>query len=290
MGYGFGCAIFTNLPHQMSKNHFFFSACDPVDVGTRFQIVAGALQQISAGHASVWGHYVNVYCLLNTFADSDNIGSTWTLVSGLKVSHISSGKNIVWGSNPSHVVYYRTGINESNPCGSGWKVDADNTIRAASLSVSSRNNRAWLITPNDEIFRRIGVTVTNPVGIGWTQVAGSLVTVTVGDAGVWGIDSLGDIMYRMGTSINDGGDEEGYGWKKVSGSLTTISSGNAIVWGTDSENQVYYRAGICYGNPTGNSWGVLQGSVLKQISVDTLNNAVWGVQANEMGYKIYKRM
>ena len=195
---------------------------------------------------------------------------------------MSSGASIVWGRNSGGSTYYRMGFSDAKPCG-------DNTwtsigFTSAQISVSSTNNRVWIVKGNGDLYRRTNVTETNALGDDWELVQGVaegiVKQVSVGESGVWAVTDANQLYYRVGTSIYDGNDETGSEWKHVSDDVANVSSGYGVVWGINSAQQVLFREGVSLDNVTGSNWVTVEGS-LKQISVDTVNNAVWGVTSNK---------
>ena len=128
----------------------------------------------------------------------------------------------------------------------------------------------------DNIYLRRGVSTSKPGGTSWQRIPGKLSEISVGDAGVWGVNRGGAIYYRTGTGKNNGNKKRGSAWKRVSGSLKTISSGKGFVYGTNRNNDIFVRLGISRKNPTGTHWKKLPGKLM-EISVDSRTNTVWGV-------------
>ncbi|KAK7104518.1 hypothetical protein V1264_019220 [Littorina saxatilis] len=87
------------------------------------------------------------------------------------------------------------------------------------------------------------VLVTEVTGrVRWTMQEGALVSMSVGRAGVWGVNRDDKIYYRedtYGEPMNEGAD-----WNLVDGSLVQLDVGNKIVWGVNTDDRVYYRSGI----------------------------------------------
>ncbi len=191
---------------------------------------------------------------------------------------MSSGASIVWGRNSGGSTYYRMGFSYTKPCG-------DNTwtsigFSSAHIGVSSASNRAWIVQENGDLYYRTNVTEINALGDGWEQVEsvseGLTKHVSVGESGVWAVNDANQLYYRVNTSMYDGYNETGSEWKHVSDDVTYVSSGYGVVWGINSAQQVLFREGVSLDNVIGNKWVTVEGS-LKQISVDTFSNAVWGV-------------
>ena len=152
--------------------------------------------------------------------------------------------------------------------------------------MSSVDNRAWLVKANGDVYYRTNTSLSNPVGTEWLYVPGlRLKFITVGESGVWGLTEDGHVYYRRNTSRLDGYDQSGSDWVQVSGVLSSLASGNGIVWATTIIHSIYIRIGICFETPSGTSWVKMNG-MLSQLSIDSVNNAVWGTQSHG---NIYKR-
>eukprot|EP00058_Branchiostoma_floridae_P012052 XP_002597540.1 hypothetical protein BRAFLDRAFT_78909 [Branchiostoma floridae] len=117
----------------------------------------------------------------------------------------------------------------------------------------------------------------------WQQVEGGLKFVSVGQSGVWGVNSNDRILYRTGTYDNEA--SPGSGWVYIDGRLKQISSGNNIVWGVNSNDDIYMRSGISSSLPQGINWSHITGK-LKQVHVSSTSNQVWGVDS---GDNIFRR-
>ncbi|XP_071804529.1 uncharacterized protein [Asterias amurensis] len=116
----------------------------------------------------------------------------------------------------------------------------------------------------------------------WSGLEGSLKHVSVGLAGVWGVNCKDQIYYREDTY-----EEEvlGRDWVEVEGKLVQVDVGDDVVWGVNSCQNIYYREGILGRNPTGNDWVLVEGS-LKHVSVSQ-HGHVWGVNKHD---DIYHRI
>ncbi len=215
--------------------------------------------------------------------NSHNIGDSWYHMNCIRcrAQAISSGLSVVWMIAFKQTLY----LTDANNLRNDWQ---STNFEYVQISVSGVDNKVWAVKAGGRIFRRTGVTDSVPAGRWWEQVPGSLTQVSVGLAGVWGVDEQHKIYYRNETGQYDGQQEVGSNWLSVPGNLSYVSSGNGVVWGAqtlDSGYRILIRQGICTGAPTGTHWTQVDGD-LKQISVDTSNNAVWGVDSSD---KIFKR-
>ena len=121
----------------------------------------------------------------------------WVKVPG-KLKDISVGVNAVWGANKLNDIYMKTEK-------SGWKRITGKLMQVRvviiclqiqtlvlQVSVSGSNDSVvWGVAPNKKIYRWTGSK--------WENVAGGLVMVSCGDAGVWGVWTDNSIFYRRGT-------------------------------------------------------------------------------------------
>ncbi|XP_071804849.1 uncharacterized protein [Asterias amurensis] len=125
---------------------------------------------------------------------------------------------------------------------------------------------------NQEVHKRDSETQ-----ISWQQIGGALKHVSIGQAGVWGVNSGDYIYYRVSTY----GDEANRGstWVNIGGRLKQIDVGQDVAWGVNSNDNIYYRAGISNASPTGTSWVQVAGA-LKHVSVSQKGH-VWGVNSND---------
>ncbi|XP_071804442.1 perivitellin-2 31 kDa subunit-like [Asterias amurensis] len=106
-----------------------------------------------------------------------------------------------------------------------------------------------------------------------SQVAGSLKHVSIGEAGVWGVDSQDNIHYRAWC---------GCSWTLIAdGKLKQVDVGKNVVWGVSSRDLIYYRK-VSSSNPSLTYWINVDG-LLKHVSVSQKGH-VWGVNVHNMIY------
>ena len=131
---------------------------------------------------------------------------------------------------------------------------------------------------DDDIFKRTGISDQNKLGNDWQHIEGKLKCVSVGQGGVWGVNSNDDIYYRTGTFNNQR--SEGSGWTNVPGKLKQLSVGVKTVWGVSSDDDIYARTGTSGSSPTGTDWSHKTGK-LSFLSVSTFNDdTVWGCNSS----------
>ena len=125
----------------------------------------------------------------------------------------------------------------------------------------------WGVDPDDNVFtRRNG---------NWKKIPGKLIHVSVGEAGVWGVNRGNQIFFRNNINPRN---PNGRSWRRVPGGLKQIDSGpNSIVCGVNKADDIYCRIGITAAIPYGRSWVRVPGK-LKYISCGVLGH--WGVNKN----------
>jgi len=206
----------------------------------KWEKVPGGLTRISKGNSGVWG--VNKDD--DIFKLNDD-GSSWTRISGQLVQ-VSSGAS-VWGVNRGGNIYKYNG--------NGWLQISGQLVNVA----VSNKGRVWGVNSGGNIYRWTGSNWQNVPGIP------SAKQVSVGESGVWVVNSSDEIFYRTGTvgDINT----DGSGWTKVAGALKWISSGKGTVVGVNGGDSIYYRKAVSSSNPTGTRWEKVSGKLM-QIDVD----------------------
>jgi len=211
-----------------------------------WQRVPGSFVNVEAGKFGVWA--VNgpgkVF-----FRDLKR--KSWVIVPGL-LKQVSVGGQ-VWGVNKANNIFMRTSFRGY------WK-----RVAGALNHVSvSNSNRVWGVNKHDQVFRRANHR--------WERVQGALKQISVGEAGVWGVNDANDIYYRQGTFGDK--DTAGSDWVKLPGKFKWISSGNRV-FGVSPKNEVFERVGRSAQYPIGSCWKKLGGS-LSQVDVGI--HRQWGV-------------
>ena len=137
----------------------------------------------------------------------------------------------------------RVQISSQCPAGKSWAtVDGE----YKSLSVSSRGH-VWAVDLTDRVWWRKGAKTESPTGSGWKCIAGSLSKVSVGPAGVWGLDTKNGVMFRDGTQ-DDPDDTDGSGWSSVDGKFISLAVGQGVVWALGANRDFFYRSGTQHGH------------------------------------------
>ena len=109
-----------------------------------------------------------------------------------------------------------------------------------SLSVSGKGH-VWAVDVTDRIWWRKGSKKESATGSGWKCIAGTLSKVCAGPAGVWGLDTKNQVMFRDGTQ-EDPDDTDGTGWTLVDGKFIAIAVGDGVVWGLGANRDFFYRS------------------------------------------------
>ncbi|KAL8609540.1 hypothetical protein ACOMHN_000596 [Nucella lapillus] len=109
----------------------------------------------------------------------------------------------------------------------------------------------------------------------WQPVDGIFRQVSVNLAGVWALNTSGDVFYRVGTFENY--QSPGTRWWQVEGKLANISVGWNVVWVVDAQGGVWYRDGIDIDHVVGTKWvQVPTLGPFKQVSVGRMGQ-VWAI-------------
>ncbi|KAI8520941.1 hypothetical protein Bbelb_006950, partial [Branchiostoma belcheri] len=278
---------------------------EPTSADLVWTSVEGLLKFVSVGSSGVWGvnRNDNVFYREGSLENTAFSGSDWLLINdGVTLTQISSGHN-VWGVSASGNIYIRQGVTSTNPTGTAWLQVAGGLKQ---LDVSSTANQVWGVNAANFVYRRAGITTEQPAGTNWEQQQGLMKYVSVGAAGVWGVDSNNDIFYRTGTFGNEA--SSGSGWEQVQGNLKQVSSGDNIVWGVNVNDDVFVRDEVLDPNmtledqdlmafhyllvgyalsrispstPTGTAWRQIPGQSLTQVEAGLSGEEAWGVDSDD---------
>ena len=94
-----------------------------------------------------------------TGSTGNNVGKSWTRISG-GLKQIDSGPyGVVYGVNKNNDIFCRTGISNYNPKGTGWQ-----HIGGKLKYISCGDVGCWGVNAKDQIFFRKGVSPTRPTG------------------------------------------------------------------------------------------------------------------------------
>jgi len=171
------------------------------------------------------------------------------------MKQISVGSREIWGVNKANEIYKLVPK-------SRWR-----RITGFLKHVSvSDNHRVWGVNKDNAIYRRARAKQI------WIKIDGVLKQISVGRAGVWGVNPNGDVFYRQGTFGDK--DVSGTDWVRVPGKLLKWISSGRRVFGVTSKNEIYERTGLSDQYPTGQCWMKRAGS-LSQISVGP--QKLWGI-------------
>ena len=121
---------------------------------------------------------------------------------------------------------------------------------------------------------------TSLTSVPWCILTGKLMSLSHGEAGVWGVNTANSIYYRSNTfGISN---SQGCGWNSVGGKLKQLDVGHNVVWGVSADLKVWYRDGISSTSTAGTRWVFVLG-VLKYVSVGDRNH-VWGISISNRIY------
>ncbi|XP_019639146.1 PREDICTED: uncharacterized protein LOC109481108 [Branchiostoma belcheri] len=119
---------------------------------------------------------------------------------------------------------------EKTPRGYNWIHEID--------QIHSGKNVLWVIGTQDSYI--YGDTIVRKVKYDWESIDGCKRSISVGRAGVWAVDSSGEVYHRAGTFLNE--TSRGEGWVRVPGvALQQVDVGDGIVWGVDFDNRVFAK-------------------------------------------------
>ena len=88
---------------------------------------------------------------------------------GGTLKQISVGDGKVMGVNRHDEIYYRTGIDQSNPEGTGWK-----RIDGYLKYITVGDGKIMGVNGHNHIYYRVGISDANPEGTSWKRIAGYL--------------------------------------------------------------------------------------------------------------------
>ncbi|KAI8490969.1 hypothetical protein Bbelb_313880 [Branchiostoma belcheri] len=157
---------------------------------------------------------------------------------GHDIDWIHSGKDFLWviGSFPkfSHgFTIVRKGIDSKTPEGKSWQVVGATNMKE--ISVSSRTGQLWAVELSDKVWRSPFYCEIS-VKSDWEAMTGCAVSVSVGRAGVWIVNTEGEVYHRVGTFFNE--TSRGEAWLHVPGiTLQQVAVGDGVVWGVDSSHR-----------------------------------------------------
>ena len=133
----------------------------------------------------------------------------------------------------------------------GWK-----QVGGKLSQIDTSGFDVWGVNTNYDAF---SLTFTEVAGVQTTgswavrTTAPRLKRVSMGTAGVWGVDNSDKIYYRLGDS-----------WINYNGLLKDISVGKSEIWGVNSANQIFRKVGSA-------NWARISGSL---IQVNEVNYAL----------------
>lgn len=150
-------------------------------------MIGKPLKQLDAGIAGTqWGVDFddNVYSILN---------GNQRKVSG-KLIHVSSGESGVWGVGRDKYVYFRKGVTARRKTGSMWTRVGEGFKQVDSGPFGI----VCAVNDRDQIFCRGKITSNLRAGVNWIRVPGSLIYISCGLYGHWGVGKDDNVFFRYG--------------------------------------------------------------------------------------------
>lgn len=184
---------------------------------------------------------------------------------------LEQSSSLLWGTAGTSV-YFRLGINNNNPMGSGWTKVNGQILQIA----CSEDGDVWGLKQDGTVAFRKEVSRDNIIGFDWEDVdSKDVAQIAVG----------ADIVLAQGkdNSLNarDGiteGNRKGTAWRQIdqAGSIKHIAiSETGRIWAVNNGNQVVIRTGITPDAPLGTAWQVIEGLPEQASKVAVGANSVW---------------
>ena len=112
------------------------------------------------------------------------------------------------------------------------------------------------VTESHEIYYRTGISNTNYVGKEWVKIDGSLMHVSCGASGCWGVDSAEHVYYIDGIFVQSCA---GASLVAVDGKMNQVEVGVfADVYAINKHGNLYLRFGVTATNVFGTEWKLLR--------------------------------
>ena len=181
---------------------------------------------------------------------------TWERVGNQQFKSISVGERGVWGVKFEGSLRYRQGVTKWNPQGTMW-LDIDGLD--FNKVVIGPFNRIIAIRNGNRLVSRTGTSVDFPIGTGWMETGKSVMDASIGEYGLWVINSFGLLQFAP-LSIDDDLSSVVFQWINIGNGMRTIHVGHGgTLWGIQNNGTLMQREGVTMENPTGMKWKQLNG-------------------------------
>lgn len=204
-------------------------------------------------------------CKLVTSGPWYEVGNTKIIDISLQSSgQLDEGNISIWAIATNGDALYRHCVTQSTPAGSTWEhIVANQPLISIDCSVDSV---VWAIGRNGCAFRRCGITVDNPKGETWQMIeppkGSTLKQISVGELGIWIIDSTGQLGVRREVSESF---PDGSHWQVLPNipndppneeakmGFRCISVGDEV-WAVSNSGVLCKRFGVTPKNLSGTGW------------------------------------
>ena len=173
----------------------------------------------------------------------------WKRIPGA-LKHVSAGKAGIWGVERDNNIYYRDGVNESNPDGTSWRV----IVGKLKQVDSGPTGIVYGVDSNGTVYCRSGIESGKPFGTNWMQVMPSIAMkyVSCGERACWGVNTANNPRYRSEVTKDNCAGKK---WHKIIGDLTQIEVGKwNDVYGINSAGEVFRRIRMSKQERIGRDW------------------------------------
>lgn len=208
--------------------------------GTGWKTWLNAVVHVSVGKKGVW--------IVATSSKGNQVA--YTNAQGLldlvvptqpNITRISAGTSGVWAVDSSGQVFYRTGITDSVPTGSGW---TKSPTSYKFKDITSGEFGVWGVDTSNVLYFLQGSkdgTLEAPRGSGFLRIDSNISRVSSGLLGVWALEAgSGTSQVVKSRSGITAALPFGSGWRVQDAFLNEISSGKYGVWARNSNDNVYF--------------------------------------------------
>ncbi|XP_076467617.1 perivitellin-2 31 kDa subunit-like [Babylonia areolata] len=230
----------------------------------------GWLSHVSVGPIGMWGvnEWEQIFHRSQTYQNPLSIGSSWIGTDGL-LRQLDAGSGTVWGVNYEDTYFHRQNVASLSPAGTYWYSYYEQSIPLKWISVSPGGSLWGRDTSNQAVHFHNNV---------WQVKGTDIQRVDAGLAGVWVLNTTGQLLHRVGTYGDNG--SPGTEWRALEGTFQSVASGRDLMVAVDMAEHVWLRTGVGPDTPTGLGWVQYPG-FMKQVDVYQTDEgaALWGVDS-----------